>query len=422
MPVSLLRGNLIRWLSGMFFEEIKMRSGAVLLRRKVCHILGDAGITVGGSDPWDVQVHDERFFRQVAFGGLLGLGDAYVNGLWDCVALDQFFDRALRAGLLDWTRWAPSAVLDRAKHRLLDMQNPARARRNSGFHYDLSNTLFEYMLGQYMQYTCAYWLEDTRDLEVAQRIKLQMVCDKLDLRPGMRVLDMGCGWGGLAAFMVEHYDVQVVGINLSEAQINFARGRFGHSGDVTFEYCDYRDAAHWGKFDRVVAVGLGEHVGARHYRTWMKVIECCLKPDGLALLHMFGRHDTGVPLLDPWTRRYVFPGAELPTLEQLTRAARGRFRVADVHEFGSHYDPTLMGWHRNFIQNWDKISPSLDLQRFSYRGWSYYLLSAAGAFRAGVIPLRQIVLLGPKAKPYTSVRPGTRRQVPAAVEAHRVGV
>ena len=392
-----------------------------LAKRKVCDLLGKAGISINVANPksWDIQVRDERFFRKLAFGGLLGLGDAYVDGLWDCAALDQFFDRAIRAGLLNWTKWAPSAVLDRSKHWFLNMQSPARARHNSGDHYDLSNDLFVGMLDPYMQYTCGYWPEGTRDLDTAQQIKLQMICDKLDLKPGMRVLDMGCGWGGLAGFMAERYDVKIVGINLSTAQIGYAAAKFGQRGNVTFEYCDYRDALiRFGMFDRVVSVGMGEHVGAKNYSMWMSVIERCLRGDGLALLHIQGRDNQKVPLLDPWTRRYIFPGVEFPTLEELTLSARGRFRVVDVHEFGSHYDPTFMAWHENFNRNWATIEKSLHSRRFSRRGWEYYLRSAAGAFRSGIIPLRQIVFTRPSIKTYTSVRPETREKgATRAVEA-----
>jgi cyclopropane-fatty-acyl-phospholipid synthase len=372
--------------------------------------LHEAGITIGGGLPCDIEVLDDRFYRAVVTQGLLGLGRSYTAGYWECAALDRFFDQAIRGGLLNWTKWAPPAAWDRLRHRIWNQQSPRRAIRNSADHYDLCNTLFEHMLDPYMQYTCAYWEPGTTDLAAAQRCKLEMICEKLDLKSGMRVLEMGCGWGGLARFMAERYPVSVVGFNLSRQQVAYAeshavRGCSGHSPDI--KYCDYRDAPALGKYDRIVSIGMGEHVGTKNYRPWMNVICQCLKPDGIALLHMFGRSSRSIPLCDPWTRRYIFPALEMPTLAQLSSAVEGKFKVEDVHQIGEHYDPTLMAWHANFISNWESISPSLQGGHFSKRGWIYYLLSAAGAFRADVIPLFQLVLTPPHHKGYISVRPAT---------------
>lgn len=385
-----------------------------LSERIVRRRLGAAGITIDGGQPCDPRVLDDRFFGLVGMQGILGLGNAYTAGYWECAAIDQFFDRSIRAGLLAWTKWAPPAMWDRARHQIWNQQTTARAASNSANHYDLSNTLFEYMLDPYMQYTCAYWKPGTTDLAAAQECKLQMICDKLDLKRGMRVLDMGCGWGGLARFMAERCAVSVVGVNLSRQQVEYAKHQtsaLDGTGDLlSFKYCDYRNTPDLGTFDRVVSIGMGEHVGAKNYALWMNVIRRCLKPDGLALLHMFGRFSRSVPLLDPWTRRYIFPGIEMPTLTQLASAAEGTFKIEDVHQIGKHYDPTLMAWHSNFVNNWEPISRSLEGRNFSKRGWNYYLLSAAGAFRADAISLYQLVLTPPHHKVYVSVRPEMRRQ------------
>jgi cyclopropane-fatty-acyl-phospholipid synthase len=375
--------------------------------------LQEAGVAIGGVQPWDVEVVDDRFYGMVAMQGILGLGNSYTAGYWECAGLDQFFDRAIRAGLLEWTKWAPPALWDRARHKLWNQQTPGRAVSNSGNHYDLSNTLFEHMLDPYMQYTCAYFERGVSDLAAAQECKLQMICDKLDLKPGMRVLDMGCGWGGLGRFIEERYDVSVIGINLSHQQVAYAQNQTIARGcaeeRLAFKYCDYRNAPSLGTFDRIISIGMGEHVGAKNYVLWMDVLRRCLKPDGLALLHMFGRFSRSGPLLDPWTRRFIFPGVEMPTLTQLSAAAEGRFKIEDVHQIGEHYDPTLMGWHENFVADWKVISESVDTKHFSKRGWEYYLLSAAGAFRADAIPLYQLVLSPPHYKGYISVRPESRR-------------
>lgn len=380
-------------------------------QRRFTALLEGAGIKVNGSNPWDITVHNERLYSRIFRTGSLGLGDAYVEGWWDCQALDQFFDRIFRAGFLDRTKYNPVSLLYQFGSRFLNFQTPSRAELNSAKHYDTSNGLFEAMLDPYMQYSCAYFGPNAKTLYKAQQSKMEMICKKLNLSPGMSVLDIGCGWGGLGRWMAEHHGARVTGINLSNNQIQYAKRAAQESWDKgaqSYRYLDYRELLGRGlEFDRIVSVGMLEHVGRRHYGTMMNVVRHCLNPDGIALIHTIGRDSTKVLLPDPWIGRRIFPGGELPTLAQIFAAASGLLTVLDLHEFGNQYDPTLMAWAQNCKDNvWGIQGDRIILpDNFSMRLWLYYLYCAAGAFRANKVRLWQIVMTHPGQKGYKPFRP-----------------
>ena len=347
-------------------------------------ILARAGIEVNGSRPWDFQVHDSRVFRRLAAGGSLAAGEAYMDGWWGATALDRFFERLLRARL-ETSVIRPVSVLGGLLARLGNPQSRRRSLRVAKTHYDLGNAFYEAMLDpKWMQYTCAYWRR-AATLAEAQEAKLDLVCRKLALKPGHTVLELGGGWGGFARYAAENYGASVTVYNISQQQVLSARERC-RDLPVTIHQRDYRDAE--GSFDRVVSIGLCEHVGPGNYSNFLRLKARCLKEDGLALLHTIGSNFTKT-WSDPWIERYIFPGGFLPSLRQLTSAAEPFFVTEDVHNFGADYDPTLMAWYENFSRNWPHFRDKYG-ERFR-RMWEYYLLSCSGAFRARKIQLWQFV-------------------------------
>jgi len=348
-------------------------------------VLTAAGVEINGDAPWDLQVHDDRLYSRVMREGTLGFGDAYVEGWWDAPALDQFLERMIRGRIDREIRdnWVLLAHAVRA--RLLNLQAVTRAFEIAERHYDLGNDLYEAMLDRRMVYTCAYW-NGARNLDAAQEAKLDLVCRKLGLRPGSRVLELGCGWGGFASFAAERYGAKVVGLTVSREQVTWAQERYGHL-DVDIRLEDYRHAT--GSYDAVVSIGLMEHVGPKNYRQYMELVERCLAPDGVAFVHTIGGNRVRGQI-DPWFHKHIFPNAVLPSLSQMTAAMEDLLVPEDVHNIGEHYDPTLMAWWENFDAAWPQLR-----MRYGeplYRTWKYYLMMSAAAFRARYLHLFQIVM------------------------------
>jgi cyclopropane-fatty-acyl-phospholipid synthase len=354
------------------------------LHEKMEWLLSLADVEISGVRPWDIRVHDDRFFQRVLAQGSLGLGESYMDGWWDCDKLDEFFHRILRVDL-EWKAKQRLRLVDLLKAKLVNLQRPSRAFEIGKRHYDIGNDLYRYMLDKRMIYSCAYW-KDASTLDEAQEAKLDLVCRKLDLRPGMRVLDIGCGWGGTARFAAEHYGVEVVGITVCEEQVKAAH-EMRKSLPVEIRLQDYRNLE--GTFDRILSIGMFEHVGYKNYRTFMRVVRGRLRQDGFFLLQTIGRNRSGTTT-DRWISRYIFPNSMLPSATQICAAVEGLFIMEDWHSFGADYDKTLMGWYRNFEGNWDAIKKNYG-ERF-HRMWRYYLLSCAGSFRARQNQLWQIVL------------------------------
>ena len=348
-------------------------------------ILEPAGIRLNGSDPWDVQVHNNALFSRLARHGTLGLGEAYIDGWWDCEALDEMITRGFRAGLEDKVRNNLRFWLYLVGSRLVNRQSRGRAFQVAEQHYDIGNDVFESMLDPHMNYSCAFW-DGAQTLEEAQIAKMQMICAKLRLEPKMQVLDIGCGWGGLACWMAQHHGVSVTGVTVSNEQAQLARERCAGL-PVTIEIRDYRELE--GQFDRIVSVGMFEHVGPRNYRTFFGKTRSLLKDQGLFLLHTIGAGRGGFAT-DRWIEKYIFPNGVLPPAPTLAEHAGAFFSIEDWHNFGADYDPTLMAWYQNFNDAWPTLKDHYG-ERFK-RMFDYYLLVCAGSFRSRENHLWQLVL------------------------------
>ncbi|MFO7965332.1 MAG: cyclopropane fatty acyl phospholipid synthase [Desulfobacterales bacterium] len=364
------------------------------LKNHVVELLGATGITVNGKNPWDIQVNHEDFYRRVLTHGSLGLGESYMENWWECDQLDDFFYRVLRHDIEREVKKNPALIMDILLSRTINRQSRRRAFQVGERHYDLGNDLFRGMLDRRMAYSCGYW-KDAVSLDEAQEKKLDLVCRKLGLKAGMKLLDIGCGWGSFAKYAAETYPVEVIGITVSKEQAEFGK-TMSRSLPVDIKLQDYRSIS--GKFDRVVSIGMFEHVGYKNYADFMKIVHKHLTDDGLFLLHTIGGN-ASVTSVNPWMNKYIFPNGMLPSMKQIGKAAEGLFVMEDWHNFGADYDKTLMAWHRNF----EHIKSAYD-DRF-YKMWKYFLLSCAGAFRARNIQLWQIVfskkgLVGG----YTSIR------------------
>jgi cyclopropane-fatty-acyl-phospholipid synthase len=346
--------------------------------------LSDADIQTNGERPWDIQVNNDQFYKALVNGGSLSLGETYMDGWWDCQSLDQLFDRLLRIRLDQKAGSSLAAFWVKFNARLKLSTGWFRPGAIGRRHYDLGNDLFSLMLDKWMNYSCGYW-KQARDLEGAQENKMAVICKKLKLAPGMTVLDIGCGWGGLAAYMAEHFGACVTGVTVSKEQARLAQDRCKDLS-ATIKLMDYRDLEE--KFDRVVSVGMFEHVGVGRYERFMKTVRNSLNPHGLFLLHTIGGNRTR-RCSDPWISRYIFPNSMLPSSRQITSASEPYLMLEDWHSFGPDYDPTLMAWHRNFTRGWDRIKNRYG-NRF-FRMWTYYLLACAGSFRARRNQLWQIV-------------------------------
>ena len=355
-------------------------------------LVASADVNINGSKSWDIQVHDERLYKRVLYQGSLGFGEAYMDQWWDCQQLDQMIARIIGARLhqmIERRGWLAIklalAKLNFIQAFLVNQQSKKRAFIVGKKHYDIGNDLYRAMLGKSMVYTCGYW-RHADSLDAAQLAKLRLVCDKLNLKSGQKVLDIGCGWGSFAKFAAENYGVSVVGITISADQMKLGK-EYCAGLPIEIRMQDYRDVNE--PFDHIVSLGMFEHVGYKNYRTYFEVAHRCLKDDGLFLLHTIG-NNTSRTKGDAWVNKYIFPNGQLPSMAQISRAHEKLFILEDLHNFGAYYDKTLMAWFHNFEQNWSELKADYD-ERF-YRMWKYYLLTFAGTFRARYIQLWQLVL------------------------------
>lgn len=357
----------------------------------VSSMLEKAGITVNGPNPWDPQIKSEQVWTRLFAQGSLGLGEAYMDGLWDCADLAEFFNRVVGANLEDKIPVTFNLIWQIVQAKFLNMQTKSRSQRVARMHYNQTEA-YAASLDNRMTGSCGYWPNGVTNVDEAQDAKLDLICRKIVLKPGERVWDIGCGWGAFMGFAAEKYGASCVGVTVSPDQAEYARKRYKDL-DCDFRVKDYRDFDE--KVDKIASMGMFEHVGYKNYRTYFETARRNLKEDGLFLLHTIGSPNSK-QTIDPWIEKYIFPGGVLPSMTQIGKAIEGLFVVVDLHNFGPDYDKTLVAWNENFQQKWPE--PKTEDERRFKRMWEYYLLCCAGGFRSRAIQLWQFVL-SPKGVP-----------------------
>ena len=361
-------------------------------KEKIQKLLSLVDIKINGSRDWDIQVYNEKLYSRVLAGGALALGESYMDGWWDCKTIDQFIYRTLRGDLKEKIIGIP-LILSTVKAKLLNLQTTSRSKEVGKKHYDIGNRLYKLMLDKELNYSCACW-KNAKNLDKAQENKLDLICRKIGLKKGQRVLDIGCGWGSFAKHAARKYKAKVVGITISKEQVKLAKENCkGLPIEIRFQ--DYRDLNE--KFDHIISIGMFEHVGYKNYNTFFDVARKHLKDDGLFLLHTIGGNRSSYGG-DPWVLKYIFPNSMLPSVAQIGKAIERKFVMEDWHNFSADYEKTLLAWYDNFEKSWPELAKLQDEKgeliysdRF-YRMWRYYLLMFAGTFRARTNQLWQIVL------------------------------
>jgi cyclopropane-fatty-acyl-phospholipid synthase len=348
--------------------------------------LASADIEIGGTRPWDLRVHDRAFYARLARNPTFQLGETYMDGLWDCDALDVFVEKLLASGVAGSRERSGMFHLRNAWARVRNRQSRARAGEVATAHYDLDLEIYRGMLDDTLTYTCGYW-RDAASLGEAQRAKLGLVCAKLDLRPGETFLDIGCGFGGLAAYAAEHHGAIATGITNSRQHYEVAKALHP---DVEYLLLDYRDLPALGRrFDKIASIEMIEAVGPSNFETFMRVAHACLVDRGRFLVQCF-ISNTSQFVCNEWFDRYIFPNGVSPSFAQLARATESTFGAPkDSHDLGAYYPPTLLAWDANLTATWSRLARTYDA-RFR-RMWQFYLRSLAGVFRAEDLRLCQLV-------------------------------
>ncbi len=351
------------------------------------------GISTPGWSDVTLRFHDRKAGKRIVTDPNLGMPEAFMDGqvtveLGDIMDLIMLVRRNApwEAGAEVGARKPLARLAEWSLSRLDQLNGLARSRQNVAHHYDLNNDFYRLWLDDDMQYSCAYWPDEDMTLEQAQSAKKAHIAAKLALEPGQRVLDIGCGWGGTALYLASLMDIRVHGITLSKEQLALAERRAeraGVSDRVTFELVDYRDLSNreLESFDRVVSIGMFEHVGQPNFQKYFACVRKLMKPDGVALIHTIGR--LGPPgSTDAFTRKYIFPGGYIPALsETLEASEKVKLIHSDIENWRVHYGKTLMAWYDRVVAQREAIVAMYD-ERF-YRMWTFYLAGAAAAFEGG---------------------------------------
>jgi cyclopropane-fatty-acyl-phospholipid synthase len=326
-------------------------------KKILSEFLKPAGIEINGNQPWDIQVHNDLLYTRILHQGSLALGETYVEGWWDCEQLDELymngFRKKLDKSIKSIGKWQVFTLLLKklnfVERLIINHQSKKKSLNVGKVHYDVGNKLYQAMLDKEMTYTCGYW-KDADSLDSAQLAKLKLVCDKLDLKPGQKILDIGCGWGSFARYAAKNYGVSVVGITISAEQVKLAKVLCADL-PIEIRFQDYRDINE--QFDHIVSLGMFEHVGYKNYKDFFKVVKRCLKDEGLFCLHTIGQQTNNET--DPWIKKYIFPNGELPSLSKISSSIQPYFILEDLHNFGADYDKTLIAWFNNFDENWNLL-------------------------------------------------------------------
>ncbi len=363
-------------------------------KRIVTNLFAPADINFDGKRPWDITVNNERFYWRV-LGGSLGFGESYMNGDWDVEDIPALFRRILGANIHQSKLVKRARRLLDARAVLTNMQSRKRSMAVAEEHYNLDHRLYELFLGPWNQYTCCFW-NGVDTLEDAEVQKLEMICNKLDIQEGDRVLDIGSGWGGFSKYAASTRGAQVTGISLSTEQNAYAR-QYTAGLPVEIIETDYRDLPEIrepGSFDKVLICGMIEHVGYKNYRTILEIVHTMLRDDGLFLLHTLGNDQT-TRIGDPWMEKYIFRNGMMPSMPQLADAAQGLFAVHDWENYGHYYARTVRAWNDNFEANWEAIKALKTDKPFDERFrrmFNYYFLTCQAAFETETIYLWHMVM------------------------------
>ena len=358
------------------------------VKNKYNKILKEAGI-----DEKEFQAHKDSVYRRIFWNGSLGFGESYMDGDWDSCDVYELLCKILNYSRNNHVEFKNgfAAFFLTIFNLFGNLQSKARSFIVGETHYNTSNFLFTKMLDKNMIYSCGYW-KGAKDLDEAQENKLKLVFDKLNLKKGMEVLDIGCGWGGAAKFVAERYGVKVTAITISTEQAKLAE-EVCKGLPVKVLVKDYRDLNMNDHFDRIYSIGMFEHVGRKNYKDYMKKCRELLKDDGLFVLHTIGKsYRNKYPPVDPWIEKYIFPNGYIPALSDVTKSAEHIFEVEDIQNFGPDYTKTLLSWRKNFIDNWDDIKKESVYDERFYRMWTYYLSICAAAFKVRNLQLFHFVL------------------------------
>ncbi|MCY3880195.1 MAG: cyclopropane fatty acyl phospholipid synthase [Rhodobacteraceae bacterium] len=360
-------------------------------RKRFGELLEYADVRIDGDRPWDLQVNREEVFARMFASGSLGLGESYVDGWWDCDRLDELMCRLSGAELK--SRFRAGDIIH-VLHSLLVTIPYRRSDPDAEgkVHYEQKRELYRCMLDKRMIYSCAFW-ENAKSLDEAQEHKLDLIARKLRLKPGMKILDIGCGWGGALHYLAEKYGVSGVAVTISPDQ--FAAASELYAGlPLEVRLQDYRAVSE--QFDHSFSIDMLGHVGRRNYRKYLRTVRRQLHPGGLHLVQTAGSANRSVKA-DPWVNRYIFPGSHIPSPKQIAEASEGVLVLQDWHNFTQDYDRTFMCWYENLSAAWEALGYDNDDRLF--RMWRYYLLSFAGVFRSGVSQLWQITFSRDGASP-----------------------
>lgn len=361
-------------------------------------LFGATGITINGSNPWDPQILDDRWYPRVLLHGSVGLGDSYMDGWWECADIAGLIERIVKSGI--HLRIPRLDLLQRRlRFGMIDTQTRSRSRRVAEVHYDEDPRFFEMMLGRTNSYTCGRW-NGVTSLDQAQNQKMDLTCRKAGLEPGKTVLDIGSGWGGFLGYAAERYGAHGIGLTISRRQREYAAERY-RSLPVEFRLQDYRDFN--GLVDAVVSICVIEHVGPSHYcEYFQKACDSLERKDGLFVMQCILACDEHARL-DPWTEKHIFPYGRLPTIYQIEEATQGIFYLLDQETFPNDYVKTFNGWRENLLRHRNEIVESYGLRYF--RKYDFYLSLYIAGFGSGRISVSQFVFSPTDLRSdYTSVR------------------
>lgn len=367
-----------------------------VLQKNAYAVLKKSGITINGNNPWDIQIHDKSILLDVFLKGSIGLGDGYTNGKWDVAQIDVLFEKLIR----NQTRFSMSAmeIIYLLRNAVLNTQIGKRAFVVALKHYDLGNEMYTYMLGESMGYSSGMFLHPTDTLTQAQYNKFDQLCKKLRLKSGMKVLEIGSGWGTFARHAIKNYGVEVIGLTVSKEQKVFAE-KTCKNLPAKFLLMDYQNLGekYTKYFDRVVSIEMIEAVGKKNLETYFSTIARVLKDDGLLGLQAI----VGTGNDDTFLSTRIFPNGHVPSEKEIMVSSWGHLRVKQWEGFGKDYDKTLLCWEKNFRNNWKQIIKSTDTKGVTvydekfYRMWRYYLLLCAASFRVGLNDVTQIIMSKP---------------------------